>query len=115
MLDAMKALPPLRAGITANGRIARLEVAVDRIIKFLANMEPGDGISFRPTKNGLSITIESGEQDDSFFPAGNEEGQVLRWDNTELKWKAGWVTAVGDDPDEQIGRTVVTTPQQQGS
>lgn len=107
-IDILKALPKARRGESSQGRLARLEKTVDILTTFLANMEYGEGIRFDKTADGTSIKISSGYDFDSWsgrFPVGDEEGQVLRWNNTDLKWEAGWVTAVGDKPNEQVGRS----------
>lgn len=57
MNDAIKGIPRLSRGNGADNRIARLEHAVDLLLKFVGGLEQGLGIQFKRTDNGQSIRI----------------------------------------------------------
>lgn len=59
MNDAIKGIPPLGNGSTSDNRLARIERALNRIIKFIGNMEDGFGIQFKPTNDMSSIRISA--------------------------------------------------------
>lgn len=59
MNGAIKGIPEVGVGSTANNRLARLERAVNRILKFIGNMEDGFGIQFKPTNDMSSIRISA--------------------------------------------------------
>lgn len=95
MIPQIKSIEKLQKGTGGNGRIARIEKAVDAILQFLGNLAEGEGISFRVSRDKSSIAIHADLKDlQNILPIGAYDNQVLKWNAKEGRWEAGWVTAV---------------------
>lgn len=92
MNDAIKGTPQLSRGNGADNRIARLERAVDLLLKFVGGLEQGLGIQFKRTDNGDSIRINA---EGTGGAAANNMAWTATADGDTISYLGGTVSFFG--------------------